>query len=72
MLLDGFLSARMEPTIKKHLLNVSAIIFVSVISSLLISKLFGKFSLHILDFPITAFMTFQLFLVLFLYYFNLF
>ena len=41
VLMGGILSARWEPAFIKNLLNVSAIIFISVISCLLISKLLG-------------------------------
>ena len=57
----------------KNLLEVSAIIFSLVISSLLTSGLNSleiNLSLHILDFPITTFLTFQVFLILFSYCFN--
>ena len=62
VLLDGTSSATY--IYEQNLLNVSPITFLSDISSLLISKVFGDLSLHILDFPITVLMTFQVFSML--------
>ena len=68
----GILAARFVPVFRKKLSNFSAIDFLSVISSLAIIKLLGKESFYTLNFPMIDFMIFQVFLMLFSHFFNLF
>ena len=68
----GILAVRFVPVFTKKLLNFSAIDFLSVISSLAIVKRLGKESFCTLNFQMIDFIIFQVFLMLFLHFFNLF
>ena len=71
--LGGILSTRLEPTFIKNLLNISAIIlFISDFFCYWCLNSLGIYHYILLDFPITAFMTFQVFFILFSYCFKLF
>ena len=70
VLLGGILSARLEPTFIKKIIERLSVISLLINKSVksiksIKSKLFGNLSVNILDFPITAFMKFQVFLILF-------